>query len=469
MDKDFLKNLPKDISRRDMLKLLTLLGGSAAVNPLLADTNSTKQPKHETKAKIIIAGGGDAGITIAARLNNLLDNPDITIIDPNATHFYQPGQTLVAGGVWQIEDISYTLKDYLPKGVKLIANKVKQFDPKNSQITIASGETITYDYMIVATGLELNFHHIKGLKREDIGQNGIASIYDPYKADLTFRMMQSLVKEAKIKDLKTFFTHPETPVKCGGAPKKIMNLAEHYFRTEGVRDKVEMNFMTPGGKYFGIDPYEKAVKKQFLKKGLEAKFHHELIEVDTKEKMATFRHTYEVQGAYDKDLEEYDTVTKVENVTKAYDFLHVTPPMQAHDVVKDSDLSWRKGSNGTFGLIEVDKHTLQHKRFENVFAAGDVIGTQYGKTGGSVRKQAPVVAENLVAYIKGKELKAKYDGYTVCPLITSYGSAMLAEFNYDGVTSSFPMDPKEERWLWWILKVYALKPMYFHGMLRGRV
>lgn len=469
MPHDILKDISNNLSRRDILKLFTLAGGSVALNPLLANENKSSEPKHHTKAKILIAGGGDAGITIAARLVELLENGDISIIDPNATHYYQPGQTLVASGVWNIDDISFERKDLVPKGVKLIADKVSHFNPKNSELTLGSGETLSYDYLIVATGLELNFHHIKGLTQDIIGKEGIASIYDAQKSAHTFSMMQSLSKKAAVKKIKTYFTHPNTPVKCGGAPKKILNLAEHYFRLQGVRDKVEMDFMTPNGSYFGLDPYEKAVKKQFLKRDLEAKFYHELIEVNPKEKVATFRHTYEVQGAYNKEEEDYEIITKVKEVEKEYDFLHVTPPMQAHDVVKNSELSWKKGSHGKFGLLYVDKYTLQHKEFENVFGAGDVIGTLYGKTGGSVRKQAPVVAENLVAYIKGKELKTQYDGYTVCPLITGYGSVMLAEFNYEGVAPSFPLDPKQERWLWWLLKVYALKPMYLHGMLKGRL
>jgi sulfide:quinone oxidoreductase len=469
-DEEFLKNMPKDISRRDMLKLSALVGGSALFNPLsAAQEEPPKGPKHNTKAKIVIVGGGDAGITISARLNNLLENPDITIIDPNVTHYYQPGQTLVGSGVWNLDDISFALKDFVPSGVKLIEDSAKALDPDNNQITISSGEVITYDYMVLATGLELNYQAIKGLKREDLGTNGLASIYAPEGAAKTFSQIQEVAKKGKNQKIQTLFTHPKTPIKCGGAPKKIMNLTEHYLRTEKARDKAEINFMTPGGKYFGLDPYEDAVKKQFHKRGQVAKFHHELIEVDVKSKIATFRHEYEVQGEYDEDFEEYDMITKVKNVSLEYDFLHVTPPMKAHDVVKNSPLAWQKGSSGKFGLIEVDQHTLQHKRYPNVFGAGDVIGTKYGKTGGSVRKQAPVVAENLVAVIKGKEAIHKYDGYTVCPLITSYGSVMLAEFNYEGAAPSFPMDPSEQRWLWWLLKVYALKPMYFHGMLRGRM
>jgi len=468
MPEDVLKDMPKDLSRRDMLKLLTVVGAATGSSSLFA-TKNEERPKYQTKAKIVIVGGGDAGITIASRINNLLENPDITIIDPNMTHYYQPGQTLVAGGVWKLDDITFSLNSVLPEGVKLINDAATVLDPDNNQIKIASGEIISYDYMVLATGLELNFQAIKGLKREDLGTQGISSIYAWEGASKTFKMLQNLAKKGKNEKIKTIFTHPKTAIKCGGAPKKIMNLTEHYLRLENARDKAEIDFMTPGGKYFGLPLYNEAVKKQFQERGQKANFHHELIAVDSQAKIATFRHEYEVQGAYDKEEEEYEMISKVKEVTMEYDFLHVTPPMKAHDVVKNSPLSWQKGNNGALGLIEVDSYTLQHKRYPNVFGAGDVIGTMYGKTGGSVRKQAPVVAENLVAMIKGEDLKQRYGGYTVCPLITGYGSVMLAEFDYEGVAASFPLDPKEQRWLWWLLKVYALKPMYFHGMLKGRM
>ncbi len=469
LDDDIFKKLPKELSRRDMLKLSALIGGSALFNPLSASDLNVSATKVKSKAKIVIAGGGDAGVTIAARLQKLLEDPDITIIDPRALHYYQPGQTLVGSGIWSMKDIEFQLADVLPQGVKLIVEGVKAFDPDNNQLIIDSQKVISYDYLVVATGLESDFEAIKGLKKADMGMYGLASVYDATLSGKTFAQIQSLSNESKIHKVKALFTHPNTPIKCGGAPKKIMNLTEHYLRTQKSRDNAEINFLTPGDKYFGIDPYEDAVKKQFLQRGQEAKFQHELIAVDPQSKVATFRHEYEVQGAYDEDLKEYEMITHSKEIQLEYNFLHITPPMKAHDVVKNSALSWKKGSNGKFGLLEVDPVTLQHKRYANVFGAGDVIGTKYGKTGGSARKQAPVVAENLVAHMRGKLLNKKYNGYTVCPLITGYGEVMLAEFDYDGVAPTFPMDPTEQRWLWWLLKVYALKPIYFHGMLKGRM
>ncbi len=467
-ESELFEDIARKISRRDMLKLSALGGGAFLLNPLQAQEQQPQEPKHKSKAKIVIVGGGDAGTTIAARINNLLEGADITIIEPKETHYYQPGQTLIGGGVWKLEDIAYPFKEFVPAGVKWEKDSAASFDPDNNSLTLVSGKEVSYDYLVVATGLKLEYEKITGITQDTLGTSGVNSIYAQSGAVKTFPAIQELAKMAKVKKVKALFTHPDTPIKCGGAPKKIMNLTEHYLREEGVRDNVEISFLPNGGKYFGIPEYNTVVKKQFDAKGLDAKFRHNLVGIDVKEQVASFKHTYEVKGDYDEDLQEYDMVTKSKQVDLEFDFIHVTPPMRAHDAVKNSKLAWQKGQNAKLGFVEVDDRTLQHRRYPNVFGAGDVVGTKYGKTGGSVRKQAPVVAQNLVALIKGQQMKAAYDGYTVCPLITGYGSVMLAEFNYEGITSSFPLDPTQERWLWWLLKVYALKPMYFHGMLKGR-
>lgn len=463
-EKELLSRLPKSLNRREMLKLSAALGTAALLNPLRAD--GPKAPNTEpdqSKASIVIAGGGDAGITIAARLRKLLPKATITIIEPRALHYYQPGQTLIGGGVWTIDDIQYETRSVIPQGVKLLAQKVARFEPQENRLQLDNQQIITYDFLVVSTGLQDNFQAVEGIS--DLTQ--INSVYTPATANNTFTAIKELAEQAKERKVKALFTQPATPIKCGGAPKKIMYMAEHYLRHKGVRENVDITFMTPGSAYFGVDPYEKAVKQQFGERGLNIAFGHELTALDSTAKQASFIHRYEEQGAYDKDLEEYDMIAKEETRNIGFDFIHVVPAMRAHQVVKESPLAWQKGTSGKYGLLEVDEKSLQHKRFPNVFGAGDVIGTRFGKTGGSVRKQAPVVAQNIADLASGKEPSAAYDGYTVCPLITGYGSVMLAEFNYDGAAPSFPLDPAQERWIWWLLKLYGLKPLYFQGMLKG--
>ncbi len=215
---------------------------------------------------------------------------------------------------------------------------------------------------------------------------------------------------------------------------------------------------------FGVPEYHEAILQQFKDRGFKWHYKHNLVKLDTDAKIATFKHSWTEKGAWDEDIEEFSVINKSELVDKKYDFIHVTPPMKAPDVVGNSKIGSRKG------WVPVKKETLQHVKYNNIFCLGDVAAVPMGKTGGSARKQYAVVVDNLIATMENKPtLPAAYDGYTVCPLITSIGTVMLAEFNWTKKpTPSFPLDPTKERWIWWLLKVYALKPMTIYGMVAGR-
>lgn len=235
----------------------------------------------------------------------------------------------------------------------------------------------------------------------------------------------------------------------------------------GARENAELTFYPNGGKMFGVPEYHDAIVKQFEARDMKWNYRHNLIAVDPSKKIATFDKQWEEKGEYDEDLEEYTMVTKHQNVEVPYDFMHITPPMVAAEEIGSSPI----GSGQ--GWVPVVKETLQHVKFKNVFALGDIAAVPMGKTGGSARKQYKVVVENLISVMEGKEPKAQYGGYTVCPLITSIGTVMLAEFDWSGkpTPSLLPapmFDPTAERYIWWLLKVYALKPMTQYGMLSGR-
>ena len=268
------------------------------------------------------------------------------------------------------------------------------------------------------------------------------------------------------------FTHPRGPLKCGGAPKKIMYLTHARLVEAGVRHKVEMTFYPNGGGMFGIKDYHLAIVKQFEERGFKWNYKHNLVAVDTAAKTATFNKWKKEKQQFEDEMGDpiFKEVEVTEPVTVKYDFMHVTPPNKAPDVVGKSEL----GSSGP-GWTTVNKETLQHAFFKNVWSLGDVAGVPMGKTGGSARKQYKVVVDNIISVMGGKKPTAKYDGYTVCPLITSIGTVMLAEFNWaskktgSGANAAIlPIDPTQERWIWWLLKVYALKPMTIHGMLSGK-
>lgn len=453
----------QSLNRRDALKQLSVLG----VTPyLLSQEVQASNAPQKANARIVIVGGGAAGITVAARLTRALDNPKITIIEPSSRHVYQAGHTLVGGGIINASKITRTTAEFIPDGVKWIQAKATNIDPESNKVEVENGQVLEYDYLVVCPGLQYDWSRIEGLDPEQIGENGINTIYTLEGAEKTWRNLQSFAKNGG----EAIFTHPDTPIKCGGAPKKILYLMDDYMRKEGTREKANLTYNSNSGKLFTIPIFADAIKKHWEERDIHYNLKHNLVKVDMDKKIATFKTQVKTKGAWDPDLEEFGEIIKDKYTTREYDFLHVPPPMSAPDFIKNTPLPWDKGDAGKLGLINVDKYTLQHTKYKNVFSLGDVIGTPYGRTGGTVRKQAPVVVQNILDVIAGREPSAKFSGYTVCPIVTRYGKVMLAEFDYTGNPApTIPgIDPAAERWMWWIMKVYILEPMYFYGMLRGR-
>jgi len=466
------------ISRRDAFKLAGLGSAAFLLNPNEASATTTANAS-EAKGKILIIGGGLAGVATAARLTNTLSSPDITIVEPNPQSVsYQPGNTLIGAGVYDKSDVMYDTKDYLPSGTKMIKGKAVEFNPESNKVVLDSGEVLSYDFLVIAAGLTLDFGKIKGLEAigdatslgdskkiiDTFANSGVCSIYNTDSAVATWEQMQNFIQKAKEGNkVKGVFTHPNTAIKCGGAPKKIMYLANSRLEEAGVRSNAELTFYPNGGKMFGVKEYHEAIVKQFEQRGMKWNYKHNLTGVDLENKIAIFDKHWEEKGEYDEDIEEYEMITKHQNVEVPFDFLHITPPMKAPDEIGKSAVGSRKG------WIPVNKETLQHVKYKNIFSIGDIAAVPMGKTGGSVRKQYKVLVDNLIAVMEGKELTSKYEGYTVCPLITDIGKVMLAEFNWTKKpTPSFPLDPTQERYIWWLMKVYMLKPMTMHGMLSGK-
>ena len=466
------------ISRREAFKLAGL--GSAAY--LVGGTESqanTELKASEATGKILIIGGGLAGISTAARLVNTLSNPDITIIEPNPKSVsYQPGTTLIASGVYTEADIDYNTSDFVPKGVTILKDKAVEFNPESNTVALESGETISYDFLVVAAGVTLDYGAIKGLEEvgdaysagdaskilKTFGDSGIASVYNIDSAVAMWDQMQKFIQKAKSgQKVRGVFTDPATAIKCGGAPKKVMYLTNARLVEAGARENADLSFFADSGKLFGVKEYADAIEKQFIARDMKWNFNHNLVEVNIAKKTAIFDKHWQEKGAYDKDLEEYEMITKHLSIEVPFDFLHITPPQKAPDEIGKSAIGSAKG------WVPVNKETLQHVKYSNIFAIGDIAAVPMGKTGGSVRKQYKVLVDNLVSVMEGKELTSKYEGYTVCPLITDIGKVMLAEFDWTAKpTPSFPLDPTQERYIWWLLKVYLLKPMTQYGMLSGK-
>ena len=466
-----LTEITDGLSRRDALKLM---GISPFAASLLAGSATEAKASSDAKGKIVILGGGAGGIMAMAQLRSALSNPDITIVAPNEIHLYQPGQVFIAAGEYEPSDIEMSNKDFIPDDVKWIKDEAKSIDADKNTLTLRSGEELSYDYLVVATGIQYHYEQIEGLTKEDIGKNGISSVYlsDLEKGthaggELTYQWFQDLKEAAKGgKKPVAIYTQPNTPIKCGGAPQKILYLSADYLKQDGL--SANFIFATNNASLFSLkNVAEELQRTQDGYEGMTTKFTHNLKKIDVQKKIATFDHFWQEQGEYDEDLEMYDTEDKYEQVELEYDFIHIVPPMGPVDAVKESSLGWQKGT--AKGWLEVDKFTLQHRRYENVFGIGDICGIPMGKTGGSARHHAPILTANLISVMEGKELKEKFDGYTVCPLKTEYGKIIMAEFGYDGPMPSIPFwkDISVPRSAWWVFDVYMLKPMYQHLMMRG--
>ncbi len=388
--------------------------------------------------QILIVGGGSAGITLASLL---LKNgtSDVAIIEPRDVHYYQPLWTLVGGGVVAKESTGRPMAKVIPNGATWIKEAAASFEPDQNQVTLANGDTVTYDVLAVCAGIKLCWDEVEGLK-EAVGKNGVCSNYSYETVDSTWENIRNL------KSGKAVFTYPRNPIKCAGAPQKIMWLAEHYFEKNNVRDKIDITYASFTAGIFGIPRYAKTLSRLAEERNIDTRYNHELVAVKAAEKKAVFRRN--------------DVGDQVEI---EYDMLHVTPPMSAPDFVKQSPLASAEG------WVDVDKHTTQHVRYPNVFSIGDASSLPNSKTAAAIRKQAPVCAQNIQAFRAGKALPASYNGYASCPLVTGYGRLILAEFGYDGeIMETMPFDQSQERYSMYFAKAHLLPEMYWHGMLKGR-
>ena len=440
--------------RRRLLKMGALgtagvAVGASAGGIILSPEAQAALPKVSTQARIVIAGAGAAGLSLASRLSERLDGAKITLIDARKAHWYQPGFTLVASGVKGQNYPVTTTAEYVPKNVELIEEFVAEFDPEGKSVTTASGKKLEYDYLLVTTGLKLDYEAIEGMDTSLIGTNGVGSIYQSPEA--AFKTWQLLDKFADTGG-EAVFMRPATEMKCAGAPLKYTFLTRDHLYRRGNLSKANLTFHAQTNNLFSVPIVSEKLRMLFEERGVNVKYNHVLSGIDPGRKMAYFN----TQGEG--------------RVEVPYDFINVVPPMRAADAVRNSSLPWQDGPWAADGWIEVDPTNLRHKRFPNIFAVGDVAGVPKGKTAASVKWQVPVVVDHLIADIQGKQGTAIYDGYTSCPMITQLGRAMLIEFDYhNNLVPSFPgvIAPLEELWVTWIIKTIGLKPTYI-SMLRGQ-
>ena len=393
---------------------------------------------------VVIIGGGAAGISTAASILKRRGGVDIAIVEPRAEHYYQPGWTLVGGGVFKREQTERQMATLMPKGVQWVRAACAGFDPERNQVILEDGERIGYKVLVVAPGLKLNWDGIEGLK-ETLGKNGVTSNYLFDMAPYTWELVQSM------KGGRALFTQPPMPIKCAGAPQKAMYLACDAWKRRGVLKDIEVEFHNAGGVIFGVQEYVPALMKYVDKYGIDLCFNETLVAVDGAKKTAWF------------DVKDADG--QVTREAREFDMMHVCPPQTSLDFVANSPLA------NEAGWVDVSGETLQHTLYGNVFGLGDAGSTPNAKTAAAVRKQAPVAAHNVLCVLDGKAPNAVYSGYGSCPLTVERGKIVLAEFAYGG-----KLEPTVPQWMLngtkptraaWFLKEKMLPNIYFDMMLRG--
>jgi sulfide:quinone oxidoreductase len=396
-----------------------------------------------TKHQIVIVGGGTAGISVAARLLRK-KYTDVAVIEPSDQHYYQPAWTLVGGGQFDLAKTARPESKVMPKGATWIKKAASSFDPDNNTVTCSDGTSYEYDVLVVCPGIQLDWNKIDGVEAT-LGKNGVSSNYQYDLAAKTWDFIRNTRSGTAV------FTMPSGPIKCAGAPQKIAYLAADHWRKEGVLDKIDVHLVVPTPRIFGIPEIADNLDEVIADYGINLHVQSEVTSVDADGRKVAVT-----------AVGENGTDT-----TLSYDVLHVVPHQSAPDWVKSSPLSTGEGP----GYVSIDKHTMQHTKYPNVFSLGDAGSSPNSKTGAAIRKQAPTAVANIDSFLKNQQLGAEYHGYASCPLVTSSHDMLMAEFDYSmQMTPTFPtwmFDPAAKHRSYWYLKKYGLPFMYWNLMLRG--
>jgi sulfide:quinone oxidoreductase len=398
------------------------------------------QIRPRTRNRVAIVGGGAGGIAAAASMLKRRRDLDITLIEPSDTHCYPPGWTMVGGGIFDSAPTRRPMAAVVPKGIRWLRIAAAGFRPDDNVVLLEDGASVPYDVLVVAPGIVLDWDAVDGLSAT-LGRNGVTSNYRFDLAPYTWELVQGLGEGEAV------FTQPPMPIKCAGAPQKAMYLSCDHWRRSGRLGRIEVAFHSAAGVLFGVKEYVPALMAYVERYGIGLRFNSNLIAVDGPARRATFSGP---DGA----------------VTRGFDLLHVSPPQKAPAFVADSALA------AETGYVAVDPATLAHVHYGNVFGLGDACSAPNAKTAAAARKQAPVVAVNALAALRGAGPGAVYDGYGSCPLTVERGRIVLAEFGYDGrLLPTFPkwlIEGTRPAVLPWLLKERVLPRVYWDAMLKGR-
>ncbi|KAL6259777.1 hypothetical protein P5V15_009689 [Pogonomyrmex californicus] len=424
-----------------MSRLLLSHNSTQMLSKYMSLRNESRQIHHS--CKILVVGGGTGGCSMAAKLSKMLNDPkQVIILEPSDVHYYQPLFTLIGGGISSYSSSRKYMKEVLPKNAKWLKTSIVEFQPDVNKVLTHDGDTIQYDIMIVALGLQLSWDKIPGLMEGIHNPDAqICSIYGPDTVPQVYQKLKNTGPGTAI------FTFPNTPVKCPGAPQKIAYIAEDYFRKHNLRNNIDVVYNTSLPVIFGVKKYADSLWGVCKERDITVNLQTNLVKIDPSKKRATF----EKLNSPGETLEQ------------EYSLLHVTPPMEPPAVLKEHPALTNEA-----GFLSVDPKTLRHTKYSNIFGIGDCTNTPNSKTMAAIAAQGKVLYQNILDDLAGKPMTMAYDGYASCPLITGYDKCILAEFDYNlQPKETFPVNQGKEYYVMFLLKKYMFPFIYWHLMLRG--
>lgn len=414
--------------------------------------------------QVVVVGAGTGGIMTAARLRRANKSLSIAIIDPADRHYYQPAFTLVGAGTYDYQKTWRSMESVIPAGTTWLQESVTRIEPDENMVQTSSGQEIQYEILVLSPGLIYDYSKIEGLKEAMDAGIACSNYIDP---EHTWKCLQ------EFKGGNAVFTQPTTPIKCGGAPQKALYMSADYFRKSGKDKDTNLVFATPGSVIFGVKEIANTLMEVIHRYGVHFKPFYAPVKIDVEQKIIHFKAICpdENQCVVNEGNVLGETMHGDSTIEMPFDFLHLAPPQVAPRFIVESGLA------NAEGWLDVDIHSLQHNRYKNIFGLGDVAALPTAKTGAAIRKQAPLIVENILKVLQGnQQVSSTYDGYSSCPLVTGYGKMALAEFNYKNEFTPDPMlklmlirDSSKEHWRLWMFKKYGLPFLYWNRMMKGKM
>ena len=398
------------------------------------------------RCRVLVIGGGSAGLGISSKLARKLPKGDVTIVEPNTIHYYQPGYTLMGVGQTRLDKLTAAQKYLIPNGVRNIEGKVATFMPESNKVVLANGRELSYEMLVITTGLQLRYDMIEGAwDALNSASAPVCSIYLPHLSEKCYRLLNE-IRVKKEDGYPLMFTFPATPVKCAGAPQKIMYLAWDMLKQSGLHAKC--SYYTAGPRLFGVDKYEKSLLQICQQREIDIHRQHNLVKVEVLGGNRGGVATYKLP---DGTLERRD-----------FRFLHIGPPSSPIKPLRECP-----ALTDANGWVDVNAKTLQSNKFSNVFAIGDCTNTPNSKTAAAISSQLKVAGPNILAALEGGVPTKEYDGYASCPLLVSHNKVILAEFGPNGPMETMPFDQSKPSYISFIMKKYFMPWLYWHGLIKG--